>query len=76
MKTKTLVIAAVLIAATAAVALAPSLAMQKALAAPNGDQIVTCTHNGNGADRCGPGQSSTETTCTKTKGKYVCTQTG
>jgi hypothetical protein len=72
METKTLVIAAVIIAATAAIALAP-LATYNAMALRNGDSTTRCVHNGNGADRCGPGQSSTEVTCTKVRGKFVCT---
>jgi hypothetical protein len=71
METRTLVIAAVIIAATAALSIAP-LAITSANAAPNGDTQTRCVHNGNGADKCGPGSSSTEVTCVKTKGKYVC----
>jgi hypothetical protein len=67
MQTKTLVIAVVIIAATAALAIAP-LAISNAMAAPNGD--VRCVHNGNGADKCTGGNSATK--CTKTNGKYVC----
>jgi hypothetical protein len=69
---KTLAIAAAIIAATAAVAIAP-LTILNAMAAPNGDTITTCVHNGNGGDKCTPGISSTTVTCTKTNGKYVCT---
>jgi hypothetical protein len=65
MKTKTLVIAAIALAATFMVA-APLVSVVNA--APNGDEV--CVHNGNGADRCTPGQSSTS--CIKTKGHYVC----
>ena len=72
MKTKTLPIAAVIIAATAAVAIAP-LVILPAMAAPNGSTTTSCVHNGNGADKCTPGSSSTTVTCTKTNGKYVCT---
>lgn len=71
MQTKTLVIAAVIIAATAALAIAPSAS--NVMAEPNGSTRTSCVHNGNGDDKCGPGNSSTEVTCTKTKGKYVCT---
>lgn len=67
MQTKTLVIAAVIMAATAALAIAP-LTISNAMAAPNGD--VKCVHNGNGGDKCTGGQSTTH--CTKTNGKYVC----
>lgn len=70
MKTKTLPIAAVIIAATAAVAVAP-LVILNAMAAPNGSTTTTCVH-GNGADKCTPGSSSTTVTCTKTNAKYVC----
>jgi hypothetical protein len=72
MKTRTLIIAAVIIAATSAVAIAP-LATLNAMAAPNGSTTTTCVHNGNGADKCTPGSSSTTVTCTKIKGKYECT---
>lgn len=77
MKTKTLVIAAVLIAATAALALAP-LATPNAMALRNGGSITvpTCTHNGNGETTEGPcegkGKSSQDTSQTlyKCKGKF------
>jgi hypothetical protein len=70
METKTIVIAAVIVAATAAMAIAP-LALT-ANAAPNGSTTTTCVHNGNGADKCTGGSSSTTVTCTKVNGKYVC----
>jgi uncharacterized low-complexity protein len=57
--------------AVAALAIAP-VAISSASAAPNGDTKTTCVHNGNGAGKCGPGNSSTEVTCVKTNGKYVC----
>jgi hypothetical protein len=71
MQTKTLVIAAVIIAATAGLAIAPLAS--NAMAAREGSQTTSCVHNGNGDDRCGPGQSSTTVTCTKHHGKYTCT---
>jgi hypothetical protein len=70
MQTKTLVIAAVIIAATAALAIAPSAS--NVMAEPNGSTKTICVHNGNGADKCTGGQSSTKVTCTKERGKYVC----
>lgn len=45
-----MVMAAVIIAATAAIAMGPLVNVVKA--APNGD--VRCVHNGNGQDRCTP----------------------
>lgn len=76
MQTKTLVIAAVIIAATAALAIAPLASI--AMAAPNGDQQSSCTafHNGNGkTGSCdsvhGKSSHTVTTTCTKTKGKYT-----
>jgi hypothetical protein len=66
MQTK-ITLAIVIIAAAAALAIAP-LASMNAMAAPNGD--VKCVHNGNGADKCTGGNSATK--CTKTQGKYVC----
>jgi hypothetical protein len=66
MQTKTLVIAAVIIAATAALAIAPLAS--NVMAAPNGD--IKCVHNGNGDDKCTGGQSTTH--CEKIKGRYVC----
>jgi hypothetical protein len=71
METKTLAIVAVMIAATAAFAMVPFFSAS-ANAAPNGDVKTTCFHNGNGANKCGPGNSSTEVKCVKTRGKYVC----
>jgi hypothetical protein len=71
MEMKTLVIAAVIMVATAAVSIAP-LVTSNAMAAPNGSTKTTCIHNGNGENKCTPGQSSTTVTCTKVKGKYEC----
>ena len=45
---------------------------RNAMAAPNGSTTMTCVHNGNGADKCTGGSSSTTVTCTKVQGKYVC----
>ena len=70
METKSITIAAVIVAA-AAMAIAP-LATLNAMAAPNGSTTTTCVHNGNGADKCTGGSSSTTVTCTKVNGKYVC----
>ena len=70
METKILPIAAFIIAAVAAVAMAP-LAIPNAMAAPNGSTTTTCVHNGNGDDKCTGGSSTTTVTCTY--GKYVCT---
>jgi hypothetical protein len=72
METKGLVIIAAIFAATAAMSIAP-LAITSAMAAPNGSTTTTCVHNGNGADKCTGGSSTTTVTCTKTNGKYVCT---
>ena len=76
MQTKTLVIAAVIIAATAALAIAPLAS--NAMAARNGDTQSTCTsfHNGNGATgSCdnvhGKSSHTVTTTCTKVQGKYT-----
>jgi hypothetical protein len=71
METKAIIVAAAIIIATAGLATS-SLALN-ANAAPNGDTVTTCTHNGNGGDKCTGGQSTTVTTCTKVKGKYECT---
>jgi len=71
METKTITIAAVIVAATVAMTIAP-LATLNAMAAPNGSTTTSCVHNGNGADKCTPGSSSTTVTCTKVNGKYVC----
>jgi hypothetical protein len=79
METKTLVIAAaVMIAATAAMAIAPLLA-SSAMAIRNGEQQFTdtCVHNGNGRTTegacSGNGNSAnTVTTCTqKVRGQFV-----
>jgi hypothetical protein len=70
METKTTIIAALIVAATTAMAIAP-IATLNAMAAPNGS-TTTCVHNGNGADKCTGGSSSTTVTCTKVNGKYVC----
>jgi hypothetical protein len=82
METKTLVIAAaVMIAATAAFALAPLLA-SSAIAAkggvnPGGGTTETCVHNGNGRTSDGacsnPSGTTVTTTCTKVHGKFQCT---
>jgi hypothetical protein len=71
MQTKTITLVAVIVAATAAMAIAP-LATLNAMAAPNGSTTTTCVHNGNGADKCTGGSSTTTVTCTKVNGKYVC----
>ena len=71
METKTTIMAALIVAATTAMAIAP-LAALNAMAAPNGSTTTTCVHNGNGGDKCTPGSSSTTVTCTKVNGKYVC----
>jgi len=71
METKTIIITAVIIAATTAMAIAP-LANLNAMAAPNGSTTTTCVHNGNGGNNCTPGSSSTTVTCTKVNGKYQC----
>ena len=68
---QTVAILATVIAVAAALAIAP-VAISSASAAPNGDTKTTCVHNGNGDDKCGPGNSSTEVKCVKTNGKYVC----
>ena len=60
------------IVAAATMAIAP-LATFNAMAAPNGSTTTTCVHNGNGADKCTGGSSTTTVTCTKEQGKYVCT---
>jgi hypothetical protein len=80
MEAKTLVIAAVIIAATAAFALAP-LVTSSAMALRNGGTQTTssCVHNGNGATtstgttNCGPGESSQPVIQQQTKcqGKFV-----
>jgi hypothetical protein len=82
MKTTTFVLAAVIIVATAAIAIYPT---SNAMALRNGGSVTTCTttHNGNGAQsttsgECDPstvpGNSAqqSETTCTKVHGKFVC----
>ncbi len=71
METKYITMVAVIVAA-AAMAIAP-LATFNAMAAPNGSTTTTCVHNGNGADKCTGGSSTTTVTCTKEQGKYVCT---
>jgi hypothetical protein len=83
METKTLVIAAVMIAATAAFALAP-LVTSSAIAArggvnPGGTTSTECVHNGNGGTTSGscsnPSGTTQTTTCTKIHGKFHCTTT-
>ena len=69
MQTK-IILAMVIIATAAGLAIAPSAL--NAMAEPNGSTRDSCVHNGNGDDRCGPGQSSTTVTCTKERGKYTC----
>ena len=59
------------IVAAAIMAIAPIVTFS-AMAAPNGSTTTTCVHNGNGADKCTGGSSSTTVTCTKVNGKYVC----
>ena len=80
MEIKTLVVAAVIVAATAAMAIAP-LVTSSAMALRNGGSQTTqtCVHNGNGAASgsppCGPGASSTPITTTtfKCHGKFQST---
>jgi hypothetical protein len=81
MKTKTLVMAAVMIAATAALALAPTFT-PNAMAAkggvnPGGSTDTECVHNGNGRTAEGactnPSGTTVITTCEKIRGKFVCT---
>jgi hypothetical protein len=81
MKTNTLVIAAVLIAATASLALAPTFTTT-ALAAkggvnPGGGTTEECVHNGNGRTSDGacdnPSGTTVTTTCVKIHGKFECT---
>jgi hypothetical protein len=84
MKTKTLVMAAAMIAATAALALAPTFT-STAMAAkggvnPGGGTTEECVHNGNGRvteGECTNGNSgnTVTTTCEKIRGKFVCTST-
>ena len=62
MQTK-IIVAMVIIATAAGLAITPSAL--NAMAEPNGNTHSFCVHNGNGADKCGPGKSSTEVTCTK-----------
>jgi hypothetical protein len=80
METKTLVIATVIVAVTAAFAIAPFVT-SSAMALRNGgsQSTTTCVHNGNGAASgsppCGPGASSTPITTTtfKCHGKFQST---
>lgn len=81
MRTKTIVIAAIMIAATAGLALAPTVTSD-AMAAkggvnPGGGTTTTCVHNGNGATSGGacsnPSGTTQTTTCTKVHGKFTCT---
>jgi hypothetical protein len=81
MKTQTLVIAAVIIAATASLALAPTFT-STAMAAkggvnPGGSTETECVHNGNGRTSDGactnPSGTTVTTTCEKIRGKFVCT---
>ena len=83
MKTQTLVIAAVIIAATASLALAPTFT-STAMAAkggvnPGGTTTTECVHNGNGAttdNACtNPSGTTQTTTCEKVHGKFTCTTT-
>jgi hypothetical protein len=78
MKTKTLVMAAVMIAATAALALAPTITSTAMAVKPTGPPGGTqCVHNGNGATTEGPCKNKSGTTvvttCEKVRGKFVCT---
>lgn len=76
--------AAVVIAATAAVALVPTVT-STAMAAkggvnPGGGTTEECVHNGNGRTtegECTNGNSgnTVTTTCQKIRGKFVCTST-
>jgi hypothetical protein len=83
MVTKTLVIATVIVAITAAFALAP-LVTSSAMALRNGgsQESTTCIHNGNGAPTgsppCGPGSSAQPVTTTtyKCHGKFQATPCG
>ncbi len=83
MKTQTLVIAAVIIAATASLALAPTFT-STAMAAkggvnPGGSTTTECVHNGNDRTSEGtcsnPSGTTQTTTCTKVHGKFTCTTT-
>jgi hypothetical protein len=83
MKTQTLVIAAVMIAATASLALAPTFT-STAMAAkggvnPGGGTTEECVHNGNGRTTTGecsnPSGTTQTTTCVKIHGKFQCTTT-
>jgi hypothetical protein len=83
METRTLVMAAVMIAAAMAFAISP-LVTSSAMAAkggvnPGGSTTTTCTHNGNGDTSSGscsnPSGTTQTTTCTKVHGKFTCTTT-
>jgi hypothetical protein len=74
---------AVMIAATAALALGPMVS-SNVLAAPGGvnpggSTTTECVHNGNGATTEGgcsnPSGTTQTTTCTKVHGKFTCTTT-
>lgn len=83
MKTQTLAIAAVMIAATAALAIGP-MVTSNAMAAkgginPGGGTTEECVHNGNGRTADGactnPSGTTQTTTCVKVHGKFECTTT-
>jgi hypothetical protein len=69
METKILVIAAIVIAATATLGLAPALT---SIAMADKPASEVCVHNGNGDNKCTGGASATH--CERVHGKYVCTR--
>jgi hypothetical protein len=81
METKSLVIAAVIIAATAALAIAPVVTSNAmALRSGGSEERDTCVHNGNGrttSGACSGDRGSSESTVTQTvykcKGKFQAT---
>ena len=84
LNSKTIVIAAVIIAATAALVIAPLGAPVMALRSGGSTTTTTCVHNGNGqpagepdpaTGECGPGSSAAPVTQTtfKCKGKFQST---
>lgn len=83
MNTKTVVMAAAIIAATASLAMVPTF-MGTAMAAKGGDNpgdttTTTCVHNGNGRTTDGecsnPSGNTETTTCDKIRGQFYCTTT-
>jgi hypothetical protein len=69
METKILLIAAIVIAATATLGLAPALTSISMAEKPASE---ICVHNGNGDNKCTGGASATH--CERVHGKYVCTR--